>query len=161
MNIKQKLKQNFLDNLIKGSEDECWEYPHKNNNGYGQLQACETLEIGKYKRHHRYAHRMAYELFKGPVPEGLNVCHHCDNPPCCNPAHLFAGTDDDNHKDKVSKGRQTRGESHGGSKLTEDVVRKLKSGELKPSRKLARELGLADASHLYGIRNGKYWKHVK
>jgi hypothetical protein len=64
--------------------------------GYGRL-----VINGKYVG----AHRVAYEVSKGRVMEGLFVCHHCDNPPCCNPAHLYAGTHQDNVDDKVRRGR--------------------------------------------------------
>ena len=160
MNIEQRLRNSFLAKLKRGTEEECWNFPYVNSNGYGQVAVNETIATGQYKLHHRYAHRLAYEVFNGPIPGGLNVCHRCDNPRCVNPAHLFVGTDADNNRDKVNKDRQTRGESNGNSILTEDVVRRLRSGELKPSRQLARKLGLADVSHLYLVRDGKHWKHV-
>jgi hypothetical protein len=65
-------------------------------NGYGRIGVN-----GKVQR----AHRVAYELAHGPIPEGIVVCHRCDNPRCCNPDHLFLGTTQENVDDKVQKGR--------------------------------------------------------
>lgn len=83
------------------------------------------------------SHRAAYELTHGPIPdedlEGQKICvlHRCDNPPCCNPAHLFLGTRSDNHADMVAKGRiarhgKPRGESHSQTPLTEQDVRRIR-----------------------------------
>lgn len=77
--------------------DGCWVWRRgKTPRGYGKV-----WRNGR----HVYVHRLAYETFVGPIPEGLGVLHRCDNPPCCNPAHLFIGTDADNAADRVAKGR--------------------------------------------------------
>jgi hypothetical protein len=73
------------------------------------------------------AHRVAYEVFVGPIePEELYTCHHCDCRPCINPKHLFLGTCADNLADMVAKGRQAFGERNGNAKLTEEQVGQIK-----------------------------------
>jgi hypothetical protein len=75
----------------------CWPWMgSRKEKGYGQ-----TYFMGRNIR----AHRLAYELEYGPVPNGLFVCHFCDNPSCCNPWHLVAATAKDNTQDMISKGR--------------------------------------------------------
>lgn len=69
--------------------------------GYGIFNAG----TGRANRRTVYAHRFAWEITNGPIPVGLLACHHCDNPPCCNPAHLFLGTHADNNADMNAKGR--------------------------------------------------------
>lgn len=78
----------------------CWLWPGATGDrGHGVLGAGGRGE-GLLR-----AHRLAFEMFVGPIPDGLHVCHHCDEPRCCNPAHLFLGTDADNMRDMALKGR--------------------------------------------------------
>lgn len=74
----------------------CWIWRGScNSKGYGQYRG-----LG--------AHRISYEFYFGPIPDGLFICHHCDNPPCVNPNHLFEGTHADNIRDRNRKGRLPR-----------------------------------------------------
>jgi hypothetical protein len=96
----------FWDQVDKGdAPDSCWLWRgNLDTKGYGYLRLA-----GK----HRLAHRVAYELLHGPIPAGLFVCHHCDNPQCVRPAHCFVGTAADNIADCRNKGRIARGDRHG------------------------------------------------
>lgn len=74
-------------------------------NGVGPTGGYGVFGRGGQGRRLTYAHRWAYALFHGAIPEGMCVLHHCDNPPCINPDHLFLGTKGDNNRDKTAKGR--------------------------------------------------------
>jgi hypothetical protein len=79
------------------SDNECWPWlRRKDRKGYGQLF---------FTRDNEKAHRVAFQVTNGPIPSGFCVLHHCDNPICCNPDHLFLGTQLDNIKDMAEKGR--------------------------------------------------------
>lgn len=73
------------------------------------------------------AHRVSWEINCGPIPEGLGVLHHCDNPPCCRPDHLFVGTNDENMKDAAAKARFPRGLDHHMGKFTVEQVLEIRS----------------------------------
>lgn len=88
----------FLDKIQKGSSGECWTWIGAlDGEGYGRIG---------YKRKVVRAHRLSVMLFKGPIPKGKLVMHACDNPKCVNPVHLSIGTDLENTRDCISKGRK-------------------------------------------------------
>lgn len=131
----------------------CWEIQGcgVGPNGYGQI------DLGGGKR--AYTHRLAWELANGrAVPAGLRVLHSCDNPRCVNPAHLSIGTQRDNIRDSIRKGRFN---CFGRQKLNADQVREIrvlaKAGVRQ--RDLARRFGVA-AHTVSGIVNGTAWAHL-
>jgi hypothetical protein len=112
------------------------------------------------------AHRVSYMLNVGPIPEGMVICHHCDNPPCGDPAHLFLGETADNHADMMMKGRgyvpqPRRGEEHEKARVTEADVLHIRvshdAGENQSA--IARRMGIPRGI-VSGICLGKTWKHV-
>ena len=109
----------FWSHVDRGADDACWPWTAATSHqGYGLF----TVSPG----HQRTAHRMAYELTHGSFDDVLKVCHTCDHPPCCNPAHLFLGTNQANTDDIMRKGRHPHGASHGLAKLTEEDVRAIR-----------------------------------
>jgi hypothetical protein len=160
------VKARFWAKVAISEPDQCWEWRvRRNPQGYGSFNLN-----GKTQR----AHRLAYALAYGPIPDGQLVCHHCDNPPCCNPAHLFAGTHADNMRDKTLKGRNirpvrdesavnyVRGESNNLSKLNEDIVRAIRQRKASGDRTndLAAEFRV-DRTLIWQIVARKVWAHVE
>jgi hypothetical protein len=130
----------------------CWEWTAtKDPGGYGRFAVRRKLHG---------AHRIAYELTYGPIPDGLLVCHRCDNRSCVNPAHLFLGTDQDNTDDCIAKGRIAVGEQRG-AKLTAVQVRLIR--ELAASgvahRALGRQFGVASQT-IDALIARRTWRHV-
>lgn len=132
------------------NDDGCWEWQaHVTKNGYGQIGFRGGIVT---------AHRAAWILTNGPIPDGLYVCHHCDDRKCCNPDHMFLGTFEDNMRDMVSKGRQNRpiGEKHPKAILTWDKVREIraryKAGNVI-QRDLAVEYGVSTPTIAGVVRN--------
>lgn len=107
----------------------CWPWTAKAraSYGYGLLNVSGTLVR---------AHRVAYEATHGPIPDGMEVCHRCDNPACCNPAHLFVGTHADNMRDMRAKGRSTM-TPEGRARLIASKVGKPRSPEVREKLRLA------------------------
>jgi len=109
-------------------------------------------------------HKLSFLWFRGPVPEGLQVCHTCDNPPCCNPYHLFLGTDEENKKDCYRKNRLAFGERHGMSVLTEEKVQRIRqrfiSGGRNTKGRLAKEFGVSRRT-IQMVVERKSWKRTQ
>jgi hypothetical protein len=131
----------------------CWEYQgFKNLQGYG---------IFSYKSQRWLTHRLALE-FQGVNIQGKIVCHHCDNPCCCNPAHLYAGTKQDNSDDAVNRNRlwSAPGSLNPYSKLTEQQVLDIRS--LKFKQALDKYGHIASRGQICQIRyNKNSWKHIR
>ena len=130
----------FWSKVARGEPDACWEWTG-GLKGYGYGAAW-------FHGKRVSAHRLAYELTHGPIPAGLKICHSCDNPPCCNPAHLFAGTQADNIVDAYQKQRLPSGDKHYKTKVRERDVAWLQ--ECIASGWLTR----AEAAEALGVTKG-------
>lgn len=140
-----------LTQQVEVTESGCIEFTGwLNPKGYGRIR-CR----GKKTQ----THRAVYEEFVGPIPAGLLVCHTCDNPPCCNPEHLFLGSHSENQLDAVSKGRQgmMHGEAHPSSKLTMEIARQIRQCRgVELGRTVADRFGVGTTT-VFDIWSGKRW----
>lgn len=102
------------------------------------------------------AHRVAWEMVNGPIPDGMYACHKCDNPACCRVDHLFLGTPEDNQRDMDNKGRRVRV-----TVLTQAQVDEIRSGKFSgcSTREIARHFGISK-SHVHRILRRENWAHV-
>jgi hypothetical protein len=138
-------------NKISISKNGCWEWSaYTDKDGYG---------IAYKNRMPVRAHRRAWELYVGKIPEGALVCHTCDNPKCVNPRHLFLGTNKENTSDMIRKGRdRLSGSRHHQAKLAPEQVRAIR-GSNEKRRVLAAKYGVS-LSTICLIINLKLWKNI-
>lgn len=144
---------------LRKTESGCVEYDgHRDKKGYGRLGLPSQRVV--------LAHRLAFELEHGTIPAGLHVLHRCDNPPCCNVAHLFLGTLADNNRDMWEKGRgkipHRSGERANNVKLTAgqvDEIRRLYVPRVVTCKMLAADFGVTHHA-IQAIVSGRNWKRA-
>ena len=153
--MRRTLEERLAAKMQKGRAYECWLFMGCiAGRGYGGIQQGGKMLL---------AHRAAFELANGPIPAGTFICHTCDNRRCVNPAHLYAGTPQQNMDDKVARGRQSylSGESNGCAKLTTGqvlAIRTARAGGAK-QRELAAIYGVGQ-TQISKICIGKRWKQI-
>lgn len=140
--------------------DGCWLWVGHRPSEYGRLS---------HKNEKHRAHRLSYQLNVGPIPDGMVVCHRCDNPPCVNPSHLFLGTSADNSRDMKAKGRWAGGPPSGerapNSSLKDAQVMEIKGLLRFPHfhgkySQMARAFGVSQNT-IYSIKSGQTWGHIR
>lgn len=143
-------------NKYRTAHNGCWLWQHARNvKGYGWLRYGGRMQL---------AHRMAWVLFRGPIPDGLCVLHHCDTPACVNPDHLFLGSTTDNNADRHAKGRSrgATGEANGKARLRVGEVLQIRekfvAGAADCSA-LAKQFGCSYWA-VWDVVQGRTWKDL-
>lgn len=167
--VQGSAEDRFWAKVDRHGADECWEWTaHRQRQGYGQF----AMDRGGTRWRTEMAHRVALEFSGVEVPADRLACHHCDNPPCCNPAHLYVGTHGDNARDREQRSawsltmlrpeQRSRGESIGTAKLDEDSVREIRrlydAGAISQAR-LGEMFGVHQTKISEVVRR-RTWKHV-
>lgn len=156
-----------LERWYRASADEFWSKVEKTDGCWLWRGTISTFGYGVtgWRGERWSAHRLAWTLTNGPIPDGKHVCHHCDNPPCARPDHLFLGEAVDNMRDMWAKGRGkggfVKGEQVGTAKLTDDKVREIRArwdaGEA--IRAIARDTGMSRRMIGFVVHR-EFWRHV-
>ena len=137
----------------------CWLWQGAaNTTGYGMVSWAGRKNI--------VAHRLAWKLLRGEIPAGMNALHKCDTPRCCNPDHIFFGTQKDNAADCMAKDRHARGERNKKNKLTDEQVLQIRRDYRRPTFKVS---NIQELVKRYGVRRGtisaiirgQTWRHLK
>jgi len=157
-----RLKKQLMEN-VKISEKGCWEWQRQiDKDGYG-FWGLPSIKMQR-------VHRISWFLHNGKIPEDMLILHHCDNPPCCNPEHLYVGTVKDNLRDSIERGlfpfgpnpkKAQKGEKNPKAKLTEDMVKYIRFLCDKGFNK--KEMASFFNVHITAIRNillKKTWRHI-
>lgn len=150
---KGEFAERFWSKVDKSGD--CWIWTdHYTESGYGQLKIGSKTNG---TRRNALAHRISYQLSKGDIPDGMFVCHTCDNPKCVRPEHLWVGTPYDNIRDMFKKGRSGVGEDAPNYKLSSKKVANIRSLNGKMRVKEIAEKYRVCVKTIYNIINGKSW----
>ena len=151
--MAESLRQAFERYFKRGNEKECWPWLGSvSHTGYGEL---------RYKSKTYRAHRVSYMLHISSFDDELFICHKCDNPPCVNPNHLFAGTANDNVQDKVNKNRQAQLQEHGRAVLNNQQAKEIKDLLAKGyARSQLAKMYHVSKSIIIDIDRGFTWKNI-
>ena len=161
MSISQEHVGRFWSRVSKS--DGCWVWTGAFSRS--RLRGVPGYGVMRIGNQQFRANRLSYEINVGTIPRGLNVCHHCDNPACVRPDHLFLGTQKDNMVDRSAKGRAKtgkhdhRGEKNPAAKLTRiqaAEIRKLAQGRELPRKEIAQRYGIS-LQTICNIVKGRYW----
>lgn len=145
------LRERFEEKYVPCPMSGCWLWTASViRTGYGRiLGSGRQLEL---------AHRLAWMLYRGPIPDDLNVLHKCDVPGCVNPDHLYLGTPKQNAVDRVIRGRQPRGENMPISRLTEKDIVPIRQSTIG-TQALAKLYGVGKRT-IGQVRARETWRHV-
>lgn len=153
--------ERFWSKVRKLGPDECWEWVGaRHPEGYGYLYAGPL-----YENRVRWvkSHRLSWEIHNGQIPDGLSVLHHCDNPPCVNPSHLYVGTQAQNVHDRTvrNRGRNQDGSVNSNAKLTEaDVVAIIAMLKTGRSQAAVAEMFGVKQPQISRIARRESWRHL-
>ena len=157
--MDEKTIARFWSKVDRRGIDECWIWLAKRSGGYGMFSVSGSGYAGTQRT--VGAHRFSYEIAYGAFDPKAFVLHRCDNPPCCNPAHLFLGDHEANMRDMFAKRREPRGARHGRTRLTDTDVLAIRRRHALGEKliDMAEEFHVR-ATTLHYIVHRKTWTHI-
>ncbi len=154
--VAEPATNRFWRAVDKQSNDKCWPWMGaRHYKGYGEFVVS--------KGNKTKAHRFSWTCKHGAIPDGMIICHKCDNPPCCNPSHLFLGTQKTNKEDSINKHRHAYGERSGRAKLTAEKVSQIRAMDKQANftrLSLAAKFGISGRM-VTAICRYESWRHVE